>query len=488
MTSLPMRIALRELSGGLRGFLVYIACLSLGAFAIAATGSVTQSFNLGLAAKQRTLLGGDIAFTMMQRRATLEERLWMEAGGAISESVTLDVMGEARGIRKQVDLRAVDNVHPLIGEPVLSGGARSLDDALANHSGAWGAVVSASTLEQFSLTIGDKIQLGPIHAEIRAQLDQQSDGLGTAGAFRPSALVSVDALVEAGRLTNGQLFRSTYRMLPASSLPLDIDALAVDAEEKWGNIGLRVRRPEDAVNGMQKLLSMLNVFLSVIGVAALIAGGVGIAQATSAFLQSRVQSIAAFKALGADIGLIRSAYTLQLGALAAFGAIVGVIIGALTPYAIFIFAGDRIQLPQILGLYPGPIVKAFSLSMIAAALFALPAFGRACATPPAVLFRNMTDNTKTPLPMLERFLTVAAAIALVVVAASTSPRPFLTLMLLAGAALAYSVLIVTAWLIRRAANAISKRSIGLYRLAMANLGGARLHQLSHPPLGSAWPS
>lgn len=471
MKSLSFRIALRELAGGFSGFRVYIACLSLGAFAIAATGSVTESFNRGLVAEQRMLLGGDIAFTVVQRRATPDEKRWMEARGAISENVTLNVMGDADGVRQQVDLRAVDNAHPLIGAPDLSIGIETLQDALASKNGVWGAAVSATTLKEFSLQIGDRIDLGPVKFEIRTQLDKEANGLGTAGAFGPSAIVSLDAFVEAGRLTNGQLFRASYRMLAAPASPEALDTIAEEAEEKWNSGGLRVRRQEDAVDGLQNLLAMLNSFLSVIGVAALVAGGVGVAQATSAFLSSRVQSIAAFKALGANTGLIRSAYALQLGALAAFGASIGVALGALAPFALFAFAGDRIPLPQILNIYPAPLAQAFSLSLLAAALFALPAFGRASATSPAALFRSLTDPAKTRLPKLERFLTGIAAIALIAVAALTSPRPIVTLMLLGGAAAAYLVLIGAAWLIRRVARHISPKMYGMRRLAMSNLGG-----------------
>ena len=38
-----LRIARRELAGGLGGFWIYLACLTLGAWAIAAAGSVTWS-------------------------------------------------------------------------------------------------------------------------------------------------------------------------------------------------------------------------------------------------------------------------------------------------------------------------------------------------------------------------------------------------------------------------------------------------------------
>ena len=42
-SSLPLRYALRELRGGLRGFYVFIACIALGVMAIAGVGSVAAS-------------------------------------------------------------------------------------------------------------------------------------------------------------------------------------------------------------------------------------------------------------------------------------------------------------------------------------------------------------------------------------------------------------------------------------------------------------
>src|SRR3954468_10394834 len=67
--SLALRYALRELRGGLRGFYVFIACTALGVMAIAAVGSVAASLSEGLAREGRTLLGGDAAFSLIQREA-----------------------------------------------------------------------------------------------------------------------------------------------------------------------------------------------------------------------------------------------------------------------------------------------------------------------------------------------------------------------------------------------------------------------------------
>ena len=51
ISALPLRYALRELRGGLRGFYVFIACIALGVMAIAGVGSVAASLPTGSRAK-----------------------------------------------------------------------------------------------------------------------------------------------------------------------------------------------------------------------------------------------------------------------------------------------------------------------------------------------------------------------------------------------------------------------------------------------------
>lgn len=468
MTRLAWIIASRELAGGVRGFLVYLACIALGVFAIAAAGSVTEGFSRGLASEARTLLGGDAMFTASQRRATEDEREWIDAQGDVSERISLNVMGDSGDIRRQVDIRGVDDRHPLIGSDTLFG-APDLDSALAFENGRWGIAATPSLLETFDLEIGDDIELGSIQATIRARLDAEADGIGTPGVFGPEATIDIAALEEAGRLTNGQLFRSRYLVVLNDGR--NGDQLAQAAEDEWGASGLTYRGPEDAVDGLQSLLEMLNTFLSVIGIAALVAGGVGIAQACAAFLQSRIHSIAAFKALGAETRTIQLAYVIQLGALALLGAMIGVVLGAAVPFLIALFLGDRIPLPTILAIYPIPLARGALLGLLAAAMFALPPLGRARATRPAALFRTLGTDDLARVPWLERIGSWLAALSLVAIAVVTSATPIITLLLLAGAALAWLLFLGTASAIRFLAKRFLPVSSGFGRLVLSNLSG-----------------
>src|SRR3954463_9037383 len=87
--SLALRYAFREMRSGLRGFYVFIACIALGVMAIAGVGSVSASLGEGVAREGRTLLGGDVAFALMQREAKPEELTFLRTRGAVSVAATL---------------------------------------------------------------------------------------------------------------------------------------------------------------------------------------------------------------------------------------------------------------------------------------------------------------------------------------------------------------------------------------------------------------
>ena len=475
-----LRIARRELAGGLGGFWIYLACLALGAWAIAAAGSITASFNAGLDQQSRELLGGDAAVTLAQRTASPDERAWLDERGKVSEAAQVDLMGRAAQRIKQIDVRGIDGAFPLVGRFTFDSDI-ALSDALARRGDVWGVAVSESLLEDLGLSRGDAFLLGPLKVEIRALLMAEPDRVGQPGMFEPRAILAIDALREAGLMQPGALFRTAYRIVLKPETAATFEA---DFNARWESQGMRYRGPEDAVDGLRALLDMINTFMTVIGIAALVAGGVGVAQATSSFLDTRVDSIAALKALGADAGTIRAAYATQLGALAGLGAAAGVALGALSPWVLKLIAGDAIPLPGELGLYPLPLLKAFVLTMLAAAMFATPPLGRARATPPAALFRREGGEALGGVPPLERGVAFAAAGLLVLVSVLGSPRPLVTLGLLIGAAAAYGVLVGAAVIVKRLARAGAKGSRGYLRLALSNLGGpGSLAPVVAPALG-----
>ena len=113
-------LRLRELRGGLRGFYVFIACIALGVMAIAGVGSVAASLSEGLAREGRTLLGGDAAFSLMQREAKPDEIAFLRSRGEVSVAATLRAMARTGdGRLALVELKAVDGTYPMLGALTL---------------------------------------------------------------------------------------------------------------------------------------------------------------------------------------------------------------------------------------------------------------------------------------------------------------------------------------------------------------------------------
>lgn len=482
------RIAFRELTGNLARFRIYLACLGVGAFAIAASGSVIESFRDGVNAEARQLLGGDVAFTLTQRIATPEERALIDGLGTIAETARLRLMASSEKDRKQVRLRAVDGAFPLLGTVRVEGAPYG--DALHKEDDHWGVIVSQSLLDDFGLAIGDRLDIGQIPVRITGRLVAEPDSLGEPGLFQPEAMIALDAVRENGLIDQGRLFRMTY--LVTLDAPRNLDMIEETIRQTMGEDAIRLRRPADAVDGLADLLDLLGSFLAVIGVAALIAGGVGIAQATAAFLDQRIASIATLKSFGARTNDIRVIYGLQLIGLAILGSGIGIVLGAATPFVLNMVAAGRIPLPQTPALYPLPLGLALIMGLLTAIAFCAPALGRACTTPPAALFRLKTETKSAGQSGKKRRLRVSpewclsllAALLLVVIATVSSPRPLAALALLAGSAACYALLAGVAYLLRWRARRHARHARGFARLLWSNLGGpGSITPLLAPALG-----
>src|SRR5215471_958979 len=92
-----LRIALRELQGGLRGFYVFIACIALGVMTIASVGSFARGLAEGLAREGRVILGGDVSFSLIQRAASADEAAFVASRGVASATATMRAMARSTG-------------------------------------------------------------------------------------------------------------------------------------------------------------------------------------------------------------------------------------------------------------------------------------------------------------------------------------------------------------------------------------------------------
>ncbi len=161
---LASRFARSEMRGGLRGFSRFLACLALGVAAIAAVGSVRSAIEGGLQREGAALLGGAAEIDFTYRFATDAERDWIESqASAVSEVVefrSMAVAGDgAAADRALTQVKAVDDLYPLVGEMVLEP-AMPLEQALGLENGLSGAVMERALSDRLGLSPGDTFKLG----------------------------------------------------------------------------------------------------------------------------------------------------------------------------------------------------------------------------------------------------------------------------------------------------------------------------------------
>jgi putative ABC transport system permease protein len=466
--ALAVRIAAAELRGGFSGLRIFLLCLAVGVAAIAASGSVSAAFRAGIAAEQRTLLGGDLAVSLEQSRLSEVERAWLDGRGATSELISTRVMGEGTGgVRRFVEVRGVDGAYPLQGAVSLAP-AGALAPVLAARDGQWGAAADQALLDALRLKVGDAVTLPSGRTvTVRAVLLRQPDGVGGGFTFAPRMLVSISAFPELGLAQPGSLFSAAVRLkLPPGE---DADATARAFGQAFPELKDQVRTRDRAAQGLDEVIPRLELFLSCVGFAALLAGGLGVRGAVSGYLESRRGSIAILKTLGASAADVRLAYGLQIAALAVVGAVLGVAIGAAAPWAVATGYGDALPIPLNVDVYPAPLLAGFAAGLAAAAAFAAGALGAARATPPTALLRGGSGLGAAPWP--ERLAGVAGLGALVAVFALASPDRVLALTLAGGALAAFGLFRLAGWGAQALARRAKGAGRGAFGLALAAAGG-----------------
>ena len=462
------RLAWRELRAGIGGFRVFLACLALGVAAIAAIGSLGSAVDAGLKGDARALLGGDLEFHLFHRQATDAERAYLARLGAISEAADMRAMARASTGEKRslIQLKAVDAAYPLYGEVALAGGG-GLARALAFRDGHWGAVAAPGLFDRLGARPGDLIRIGNAQFELRAVLAREPDALGAFIELGPKVTIALPALRDTGLIQPGTLVGYSYRLKLASG---DAATIAARAGADLPEAGWRIRQFSDAAPSLQRLLDRLAVFMTLVGLTALLVGGVGIGNATRAYLDEKLNAIATLKCLGAPQRVVFGAYLAQLMALALGGIALGLAVGAAAPFAAAPFLAKALPVAPRLGLYAAPLGLAALEGLLATLAFTLWPLAQAVEADPASLFRSLVAPPGSRPPPYINIMALAAlcALALAALAVIGAADRVTAAWFVAGAVLALAAFRLLAGLLTRAARVIHARRAGL-RLALANL-------------------
>ena len=464
MPSVALRFAYRELRHGaraLRGFGVFLGCLALGVAAIAGVQSTASSIVTGLRADGREILGGDIALRAVYQDLAPADRTRLEqAAEAITHFAEMRTMARRPGTetRVLVELKAVDGRYPLFGRVETRGGDGAsvpLAAALAQAGGGWGALVEPALAERLELGEGDSLAIGGITLEVRGTIEREPDRAGSGGPFGfwPRVLVSLDALAASELVREGSLVYHQYAVRLAQGARLD--EVRAEIGEKLEESGWRMRTYEDAAPGIQRMVERLGSFLSLVGLTALLVGGVGVSNAVRAWLDRRLGVIATLKCIGASRSIVFSTYLSQLMVIAGLGVLAGLAAGALAPVAVSRLLEGLLPVPVALGVYPGVLGLAVLFGLLTAVTFTVWPLSRAHETPAVALFRGAGLGVRPGRPE-HLAAALAGGAALAVLAVASAPDRWFAAWFIGGAALILVVFRAAGWAVMRAARAVHR--------------------------------
>ncbi len=464
-----LRFAWRELRQGLRGFRIFLACLVLGVGAIAAVGSLTAAFQRGLQSEAVVILGGDAEIELEQRDLNDAERAWVMAQSPVSS--VFEVNGMARGndtdARTLVEMKAVDVAYPLYGTVEFHDTDLSLDDVLARKSGEWGVAVEGAVLSRLGIERGDRLTLGTASFEIRAVIKKEPDRVGGGFVLAPRVLLAHDALAQTNLVQVGSRVDYKYRFLK----PADFDYAAWkgEAEKLFPLAPWVLRNPSEGALGTEEFIGRVSLFLTLVGLTALMVGGVGIANAIRNYLDTKIEAIAIYKCLGAPGDFVFRVYLLQIAMLAAGGIVCGLLIGSIAPMLVAAMVGHLLPIPPVLTFYPLALLTAGVYGLLVTVAFTILPLAQVQSVPPARLFRDAVDKAQGRAKPMYWAVSAGAGLGIAALAVFTTPYKDFAFFFILGAAVCFAVLRAEALSLVRLAKAAGRPRQPVIRMALANL-------------------
>lgn len=467
--SLALRLALRELRGGLGGFYIFLACIALGTGAIAAVNSVSTSITDSIATQGQTLLAGDARFELTNREATAEERAYLDGIGQVSLSSGLRSMARMPDGSDQtlVEVKAVDAAYPLYGtfeaEPQAP-----LSSLIATNGAIHGVVVAPLLLERLNLKVGDPLLLGTATLKITGVIKAEPDAISEGFGFAPRLLVSRDTLIASGLIQTGSLVGHAYKVR-IDNLNGQLADLAEKANKAFPAAGWSIRTSDRAAPALSENITRFSQFLTLVGLTALIVGGVGVANAVRAFLDSKRTTIATFKCLGAPASVVVMIYLIQILLIAVVGIVIGLVIGAVAPIIASQFLASILPVSSEPTLYPAALGLAALFGILTTLAFAILPLGHAREVPATALFREQGFEAGK-LPSWPYLLGAAVVLALLAaLAIVTAFDWFIAAVFLGAIAFAFVVLRLVAILIAALARRSPRVHSPALRLAIGNI-------------------
>jgi putative ABC transport system permease protein len=388
-----VRMAWREIRASWIRLLFFFLCVALGVAAIVVLRSVMQNVRITLTREARDLVGGDLVlqatqpWTDSQRdqiASTLGAARLVSTDVVETQTMAARAVGGMLTATRLVEVRAIESGFPFYGTLELSGGQRYSHDLVVGH----GALVQPELMEQFGLQVGSQILVAGQPFTVRGVVTR--DRVQRGGfSFGPRVYVDLADLRKTSLLAYGS--RATYQIF------LRVDAASIDSMVRrlrrlFRNDLVTVRSWRGVEDRLGRNLTLAENYLSLVGFAIVVLGGIGVWSVTRVFVQQKIKSVAILKCVGASSRLVLATYVLQIVWLATCGSLLGIGLAAAAIAAI----PSRLLAPlgvTHVGVTVSAVAQGMAVGLIVSLMFALVPLLEMRRVKPLLLLRADTAMT-----------------------------------------------------------------------------------------------
>jgi putative ABC transport system permease protein len=388
--------ATRSLARGGQRTLLAIFCVAVGVMAIVALQLVGNAVEAGLTGDIRATNGGDVSLS-----ASTAEPLdasdvayfnSLEAQGQITSFTAVDRQGaqlRTGSSSLRAEASAVDPTRfPLVGAPVFTSPANATLSAILQGNGI---VITTPIAQALNLKVGDTAYLSA------------TDGRSTT--------VTIAGIIQSAGYFQGRhllISASTFSALPSSSnTPFAYDEVYMNvpghtnANDASVEALLQARYPLASIQTTQQLLAAnqqnvdsIRHFLQVVGLLALLIGGVGIINTMQVLLQRRRTEIAMLKTAGYRRRDLYTLFGLETGLIGLTGGVIGAAAGVGVSFFVETLMENSFQIALPATFDPLTVGAGVAVGFCTALIFGIMPIVQASSIRPQAVLRELPEGAR----------------------------------------------------------------------------------------------
>lgn len=386
----------RSLVRGGQRTLLAIFCIAVGVLAVVALQLVGNMVNAGLTGDVRALNGGDLAvfsYNTPLPAADLAVFDQLTSQGVLTNYTAAARIGseaaDSQGAAHALDIWAIDPAKfPLAGVPqFVSPG----DGTFASLLTGTNVVVTQSLLTDLNVRQGDTLA---VHAPGRSFSVTIAGVIKNTALFAGSTILidfqSFAALPSTDPTPLG--YRVVYADVPGHS---ESNAAAAKQRILRALPLTTVTTTKDALQSNAASVQQIRYFLQVVGLLALLIGGIGIVNTMQVLLRRRQVEIAVLKTAGFRLWELYLLFGVEAGLLGLIGGIVGAVAGVGVSFLVKGLVESALILTLPSAVDPLTVLSGLAVGFFTALIFGLLPIVQASQIRPIAVLRELSEHARS---------------------------------------------------------------------------------------------